>query len=136
MGPCDRSRVQRHALRALAALLLLAGCATTPPAGNLSDGERAYLEGRHTDAELIWLEQLAEAEAYGEDDPRLAQALCMLSNLQIQEQRYDEAKPLLERWIAIRERQGLTMDGQFADGVEAQAGIHAVKGEPALALHH
>jgi len=40
-------------LRAAAALLLLlAGCATQP-AGKWSDGERAYLDGRHTDAELI-----------------------------------------------------------------------------------
>jgi tetratricopeptide (TPR) repeat protein len=105
---------------------LTAGCATQNPAAKLNDGERAYREGRTSDAELIWLESLGEAEAFGEDDPRLAQSLRMLANLQIQQGRYEEARPLLERWIAIRERQGDTMDGGFADGVEALAGIHMV----------
>ena len=52
----------------------------------------------------------------------------MLSNLQIQEQRYDEAKPLLERWMDIKERRGETTDPDFADGVDALAGIHMVQG--------
>src|SRR5206468_659933 len=42
--------------------------------------------------------------------------------------------PLLERWIAIHERQGQTSDGEFADGLEALAGIHAVQGDHAGAL--
>ena len=106
---------------------LATGCATQNPAAKLYDGEQAYREGRTSDAELIWLESLAEAEAFGEDDPRLAQSLRMLANLQIQQGRFDEARPLLERWITIREREGDTMDGSFADGVEALAGIHMVK---------
>ena len=47
------------------------GCAMQNPAAKLNDGEKAYREGRTSDAELIWLENLAEAENYGEDDPRL-----------------------------------------------------------------
>ena len=80
------------------------GCASTNPMADLKNGERAYVEGRQTDAELIWLESLAEAEAYGADDPRLAQSLRMLSNLQIHQGRYDEAKPLPRRWMVIKER--------------------------------
>ena len=98
------------------------------PQANLEGGKRAYLDGRKSDAELIWLQSLAEAEAVGENDPRLTQSLRMLSNLQIQQQRYDEAKPLLERWMDIKERRGETNDPEFADGVDALAGIHMVQG--------
>jgi hypothetical protein len=116
------------ALALLSLVLAAGGCATSSPQDQLEDGKQAYLSGRKSDAELIWLQSLAEAEAVGEDDPRLTQSLRMLSNLQIQEQRYDEAKPLLERWMDIKERRAETNDPEFADGVDALAGIHMVQG--------
>src|SRR4030095_8535744 len=118
-------------------VLQAVGCATSSPQSTLQDARRAYLDGRKSDAELIWLQSLAEAEAVGEDDPRLTQSLRMLSNLQIQQQRYDEAKPLLERWMDIKERRGENADPEFADGVDALAGIHMVQGryQQAAALY-
>ena len=70
----------------------------------MANGTRAYREGRNSDAELIWRETLAESETYGDDDPRLAQSLFVLSNLAIHEQRFDEARSMLERWLRIQER--------------------------------
>ncbi len=75
------------------------GCATNTPSDPLEDGITAYREGRTSDAELIWLEALAESESVGEEDPRLAQSLFVLANLAIHQQRFEEAKPLLERWF-------------------------------------
>ena len=48
-------------LGALVTLSVAWGCATQNPAADLQDGKRAYREGRQPDAELIWLETLAEA---------------------------------------------------------------------------
>ena len=80
-------RPPRPLQAALLVLLLAAGCATwTDPAG-LSSGERAYLEGRYSDAELIWLEALSASEIAEGEDPRLAESLRMLSNLYIQQER-------------------------------------------------
>jgi hypothetical protein len=72
--------------RWLAALLIwiAMGCAFNTPPDTLEDGVTAYREGRTSDAELIWLEALAESESVGEEDPRLAQSLFVLSNLAIQ----------------------------------------------------
>ena len=97
--------VSRRLRASLVGLLLAAvGCAAAGGPGGLADGERAYHDGRYTDAELIWLEALEESEAYGERDPRLAQSLRMLANLYVQQERFEEAGPLLERWKQIRER--------------------------------
>ena len=67
----EGKRAVTHLL--IAVLAFGVGCATQYPVTKLEVGERAYREGRTGDAEQIWLETLAEAEAYGEDDPRLAQ---------------------------------------------------------------
>ena len=39
------------------------------------------------------------------------------------ERRYDEAKPLLQRWIGIKERRNEAMDASFADGVDEAADL-------------
>ena len=125
-----RPRLLRTGLRVL---LLAAGgavsCATWTDLASLSSGERAYLEGRYSDAELIWLEALSASEIAEGEDPRLAESLRMLSNLYIQQERYEEARDLLERWMNLRERNPLADDGTLADGIDALAGIRAIQGE-------
>ena len=125
------------AVALVAIALAVAGCQSQHPTAAIENGADAYRDGRYSDAELIWLETLAESEAYGEDDPRLAQSLRMLANLHIQQGRYDEAKPLLERWMDIRERRLETSDSTFADGLDALAGIHMVQNryEEAAAIY-
>ncbi|GAF82286.1 unnamed protein product, partial [marine sediment metagenome] len=118
----------------LALTLVGGGCATQRSAPDLNDGARAYREGRYSDAELIWLEALAESEAYGDEDPRLAQSLHMLANLAVQQERYDDAVPLYERWMDVRERGFHPEDAVFADGIEALAGIHMIQGRYAEAV--
>ena len=70
---------------------MTSGCVSTTPPDPLEDGATAYRSGRTADAELIWLDALSQSEAYGEDDPRLAQSLFVLANLAIHQQRFDEA---------------------------------------------
>jgi len=131
------NRISRR-LAVLIALLTAAGgwgCATSGEGWRA--GLEAYHAGRYADAELIWLESLAESEAYGEDDPRLAQSLRMLGNLYVQTGRYEEARPMLERWVEIKERRGEVGSSEFADGVEALAGVYLVDGdlEQAIVLY-
>src|SRR5262245_31637294 len=106
------------------AAILLAACAGLACAtrGEQASAARdAYHEGRYGDAELIWLEALNEAEAAGEDDPRLPQALRTLANLYVQTGRFDEARPLLDRWMRIVEEKGDVHSDEFATGLEAIA---------------
>ena len=120
----------------LLALFAAQGCATR--GDQASAALEAYKEARYGDAELIWLEALAEAEAAGEDDPRLAQSLRMLANLYIKTGRFDEAQPLLERWLGIAEQgNGEIPDADVAQGLEAIAGIHLVEGnlDPAISFY-
>ena len=109
-------------------IVMAIGCATNTPSDPLEDGVTAYREGRTSDAELIWLEALNKSESVGKEDPRLAQSLFVLSNLAIHQQRFEEAKSLLERWLEIHELRHEIGDETFADGVEALAGIYMVQG--------
>ncbi len=109
-------------------IAMAVGCASDTPPDPFDDGVTAYRDGRTSDAELIWREALAESESAGEDDPRLAQSLFVLANLAIHQQRFEEAKALLERWLEIHERRHEIGDETFADGVEALAGIYMVQG--------
>ncbi|MFQ5417469.1 MAG: tetratricopeptide repeat protein, partial [Myxococcota bacterium] len=134
MDAIRRGGLWRAALTA-PLLIAVAGCTTHPTApAELTDGAQAYREGRFADAELIWLEALAKSEKYGDEDPRLAQSLHMLANLAVQQERYDEAVPLYERWIDVRERGLHPEDAVFADGLEALAGVHMVEGHHAAAV--
>ena len=99
-------------------MAMAVGCASNTPPESLDDGVTAYREGRNSDAELIWLDTLAEAEAVGPEDPRLAQSLFVLGNLAIHEERYEDAKALMERWLDIQEQRHEIGDATFADGVE------------------
>jgi len=142
MATSLRRREARKSIRgqrALAPVLIAAfvcglGCAAPYPTTLLRDGERAYYEGRTGDAELIWLEALADSEAYGDDDPRLAQSLRMLANLQIHQGRYAEAQPNLERWLLIADRRGETRDYRYADALDALAGVEVMQGNLARAV--
>ncbi len=113
----------------LLAVAAVVGCATWADLKGLDGGTRAYLGGRYPDAERIWLEALSKAETDGVVDPEFAKTLRMLSNLYIQQERYDEAGVLLERWMKLREHAPVADDGTLADGIEALAGICVIRGE-------
>ncbi len=116
-------RRSRRVWLGLALLMLVVGCAANR-GGGWRIGLDAYRDGRVDDAELIWLEALSQAEEYGDEDPRLAQSLRMLGNLYIHSGRFDEAAPMMERWLGVVERLGDVSGESFADGLEAIAGIH------------
>ena len=63
MGILGRGGFWRGLVLAIASAGL--GCASTNPMASLKNGERAYVEGRQTDAELIWLESLARRSRRG-----------------------------------------------------------------------
>ena len=112
----------------LLALLLVGGLGCATSGGGWREALDAYQDGRYEDAELIWLEVLAQSEASGEGDPRYAQSLRMLGNLYIQTGRYDQARPVLERWIEVREQRGDISGVDYADGVDALAGVYLGRG--------
>ncbi len=93
-------RRNRSVWLGLALLVLVVGCAANR-GGGWRIGLDAYRDGRVDDAELIWLEALSQAEEYGDEDPRLAQSLRMLGNLYIHSGRFDEAAPMMERWLGV-----------------------------------
>src|SRR5262245_17169560 len=125
------ARLQFTRWAACGAILLAAcaGLACATRGEQASAALDAYREGRYGDAELIWLEALSEAEAAGEDDPRLPQSLRMLANLYIHTGRFEEARPLLDRWLTHSEQHGKVSGADFASGLEAIAGVHLVSGE-------
>ena len=97
-------RTSRPLLALLCLALLTSGCTSTMSEGSLENALLAFEEGRNADAELIWRKILSESEEQGENDPRIAQSLFVLGNLAIRQGQYDQAKPLLERWMALCER--------------------------------
>ncbi len=61
MGISPAARIGRSALGLC--LGFAWGCATQNPVAQLDNGERAYREGRTSEAEMIFIESLAEDEA-------------------------------------------------------------------------
>ena len=55
----------------LLALVVLAGCKRTDWESNLTAGNKAYQEGKYTEAEKLYFTALKEAEGFGPQDPRL-----------------------------------------------------------------
>lgn len=121
----------RLALTAAVAAML--GCAAIRPTP-LADAERAYREGRTDDAEFIWREVLADSKTDGTEDRRIARSLRLLANLQIQQGRYDDAQWNLERWLRMADQRGADGGDVYADVLDAMAGIHTIRGKPALAI--
>ena len=108
IGPLLRGRIRE--IVAIACVLATLGCATGASRQGWRAGLDAYEDGRFEDAELIWLEALAQADEAGVDDPRLTESLRVLANLYVQTGRFEPAQPMLERWVEIRELRGDVLD--------------------------
>ncbi len=65
----------------LLALVVLAGCKRTDWESNKTAGNKAYQEGKYTEAEKLYFAVLKEAEGFGSQDPRLATSLNNLALL-------------------------------------------------------
>jgi tetratricopeptide (TPR) repeat protein len=63
-----------------------------------------YKEGRYEDAETKFAEAVTAAEAFGEEDHRLATTLNNLGLLYYAQKKYTEAEPLYKKAISIREQ--------------------------------
>ena len=67
-------------------------------------GNEAYSNNRVAEAEVKFLEALAQAEEFGEDDLRLALSLNNLAAIYHTQGKYTMAEPLYQRSLAIKER--------------------------------
>jgi tetratricopeptide (TPR) repeat protein len=67
-------------------------------------GQEAHKAGRYPEAEKQFLAALKIAEAFGPQDPRLATSLNNLAALYYAQGKLQEALPLLQRSLAIREK--------------------------------
>jgi len=65
--------------------------------------KQAFNEHRYADAEKDYLAALTEAENFGEKDARLVTTVFDLGVLYYTQRRYDEAEPLLQRAVELRE---------------------------------
>jgi tetratricopeptide (TPR) repeat protein len=98
----------RLAIVVLSALL----AATTPAARGQNTlwethnraGVEAYKAGRYPEAEKQFLAALEVAETFGPEDPRLATSLNNLAGLYRAQGKLQEALPLYQRALAIREK--------------------------------
>ena len=75
-----------------------------PWIGHIAAGSVAYEQGDYAKAEEEWMAALAEAEAFGPEDTRLATSLNTLALLYHFQGKYAEAEPLYERAQAIDEK--------------------------------
>ena len=71
---------------------------------HIAAGSVAYEQGDYAKAEEEWMAALAEAEAFGPADTRLATSLNNLALLYHFQRKYAEAEPLYERALAIDEK--------------------------------
>ena len=67
-------------------------------------GIAAYEQGDYAKAEEEWVAALAEAEAFGPEDTRLATSLNNLGEVYRTQGRYGDAEPLYNRALAINEK--------------------------------
>jgi hypothetical protein len=70
---------------------------------NLTTAKQAFVEHRYGEAERAYLAALAQAENFGPKDPRLATTVFGLGVLYYVQSRYEEAEPLLQRTVELRE---------------------------------
>jgi tetratricopeptide (TPR) repeat protein len=126
----------------LAALLALlgAGCAgvqTDPRAElwreRLAEGDRALHHGRYAESEEALVAALHQAEAFGPDDPRLAESLDDLGDLYFAQGKYALAEPLLVRALAITEKIYGHGSLQAASGLLYLADLENLRGSSAEA---
>src|SRR5712692_6693632 len=85
---------------------------------SLSAGNLALSRGQNVEAEKYYEDALAQAEKFGEKDPRLAISLNSLASTYQVEQKYSAALPLFERLLNIREK-------AKRDGVEVASVLEA-----------
>lgn len=65
-------------------------------------GGQAYADGKVPEAEVKFLAALAEAESFGENDPRLALCLNNLAGAYLAQGKYTMAEPVYKRCLDIR----------------------------------
>lgn len=70
----------------------------------VEDGNAAYAANRVAEAEVKFVEALALAEAFGEEDPRLSLSLNNLAAVFHTQAKYTMAEPLYLRALAIKEK--------------------------------
>ncbi len=70
---------------------------------HMDAGIEAYVDGDHAEAGKQYRAAVNEAEAFGADDPRLAESLNGLAVTYREQGRYAEAEPLFRRALAIRD---------------------------------
>jgi len=98
--------------------------------------KRAFAEHRYSDADKAYQTALAQAEDFEPGDPRLAATLFGLGVDYYVERRYEEAEPLLQRVVELREARA-TPDAdlvkallQLAECIEP----HAISPRPSLCI--
>jgi len=72
--------------------------------GNMEAERKAFLEGRYLEAVNYAQAAVKDAEAFGQQDPRLATSLHNAGELYTRLERYDEAERFLQRALSIREK--------------------------------
>ncbi len=72
--------------------------------GNVEAERKAFREGRYLEAVNFAQAAMKEAEAFGEQDPRLATSLHNAGELYTRLERYDEAERFLQRAFSIRKK--------------------------------
>jgi tetratricopeptide (TPR) repeat protein len=91
---------------------------------NMEAERKAFREGRYLEAVNYAQVALKEAEAFGQQDPRLATSLHNAGELYTKLEKYDEAERLLQRALAIRKNE----DAENARTVCALARLNYIRG--------
>jgi tetratricopeptide (TPR) repeat protein len=112
--------------------------APAPAQGNLWEtyndaGVKAYLDGDHAEARTQFAAALREARRFGTDDPRLAQSLSGMAEVQRAEGKLDDAERLHEEALTIREKAFGPRHPEVAQSLENLATVYRAQGRIASA---
>ncbi len=89
----------------------------------MADATKAYQRADYAEAERLLLVALQEAEKFGQQDPRLAISHLALGTVYLEQGRYAEAEPLLQRSLAIMEQALGPEHPNVAQGLENYADL-------------
>ncbi len=98
---------------------------------HMDAGVEAYVDGDHAEAGKQFGAAVNEAEAFGADDPRLAESLNGLAVVYREQGRYTEAEPLLKRALAIREKALGPAHSDVIQSLSNLAGLYQTQGRHA-----
>ncbi|HEY8459767.1 MAG TPA: tetratricopeptide repeat protein, partial [Blastocatellia bacterium] len=84
------------------AIALYLGGSSSVWEDNMNAERKAFKEGRYLEAVNYAQVALKEAEAFGQEDPRLATSLHNAGELYVRLEKYDEAERFLQRALSIR----------------------------------